>query len=128
MWAKGFIKRTAPAGECSYKTVRSRRRDFIELAGIYGLILVVIWTPRPWQLPLFCIAALTTIAVLAVSYEGLRPMGLCTANLTRSIWAVILSMGIAGAAVWVAGRMHTLQLPDRWEVWLFHYGGYALWG
>ena len=28
---------------------QSRRRDLLELSGIYALILIVIWTPRPWQ-------------------------------------------------------------------------------
>jgi membrane protease YdiL (CAAX protease family) len=127
MWAKGFTKRTAPEDERSYKTVRSRRRDFIELAGVYGLILVVIWTPRPWQMPLLCVAAVSIIAVVAVSYEGLRPMGLCTANLTRSIWAIVLAMAIACVAIWFAGRMHTLRLPPTLGSWLYLYGGYVIW-
>ena len=109
------------------KPARSRRRDLFELVGIYGLILLVIWTPQPWQGPLCGLASISVIAVIAVSYEGMRPMGLCTVNLTKSLWAVALAMMVALLACAVAMRMHTLQLASspRWA--LQHYGTYALW-
>jgi membrane protease YdiL (CAAX protease family) len=116
-----------PAGEFSYKTARSRRRDFFELLGIYGLILLVIWTPRPWQEPLGGLAAISIIAVIAVSYEGMRPMGLCTVNLVKSLWGVALAMTIALLAVWVAGRMHTLHVESSPSWALRNYGAYAVW-
>ena len=122
-----IFKWTNPAGECVIKTARSRRRDFIELVGIYGLILLVIWTPRPWQWPMWGRAPISIIAVIAVSFEGMRPMGLCTVNLARSLWAVALAMTVALFAVWVAGRMHTLQLASSPWWALRHYGGYAIW-
>lgn len=122
-----IFKWTNPAGECVIKTARSRRRDFIELVGIYGLILLVIWTPRPWQWPMWGLASISIIAVIAVSFEGMRPMGLCTVNLARSLWAVALAMTVALFAVWVAGRMHTLQLASSPWWALRHYGGYAIW-
>ena len=116
-----------PTAECLKKTARSRRRDFIELAGIYGLILLVIWTPRPWQWLLWGLASLSIIAVIAMSYEGMRPMGLCSVNLMKSLWAVALAMTIALLSVWVAGRMHTLHMASS-PMWaLQHYGGYAIW-
>jgi hypothetical protein len=59
----------------------------MELSGIYTLILLVIWTPRPWQGALWVIAAGIVIYIAYLSFEGLRPMGLCTANLVRSLWA-----------------------------------------
>ena len=118
---------TGSPAECIRKAARSRRRDLIELVGIYGLILLVIWTPQPWQGPLWGLASITLIAVIAVSYEGMRPMGLCTANLVRSLWAVALAMMVATLAVVIAMRLHTLQLASspRWA--LQHYGSYALW-
>lgn len=118
---------TGSPAECIRKAARSRRRDLVELVGIYGLILLVIWTPQPWQGPLWGLASITLIAVIAVSYEGMRPMGLCTANLVRSLWAVALAMMVATLAVVIAMRLHTLQLASspRWA--LQHYGSYALW-
>ena len=36
----------------------SRTRDLLELSLGYALILAVIWTPRPWQRPLYLAAAI----------------------------------------------------------------------
>src|ERR1035441_7414991 len=79
----------------SVATGRSKRRDLYELMGIYVLILVVIWTPRPWQKMLWVVAALSISYVAWASYEGLKPMGLCTANLLRSLWGVALAVAVA---------------------------------
>lgn len=106
---------------------RTRRRDLFELGGIYALILVVIWTPRPWQAFLWVIAAATIIYVAWLSFEGLRPMGLCTANLVRSLWAVGLAMALAITAVLIAGRFHTLHMPVTPWGFLRKYGLYVLW-
>ena len=118
---------TGPSVECIRKTGRSRLRDLVELVGIYGLILLVVWTPQPWQALLWGLATISLIAVIAVSYEGMRTMGLCTHNLVRSLWAVALAMMVAIFAVVIATRLHTLQLADspRWA--LQHYGSYAIW-
>jgi len=124
---RSLYRETGPTAAGLEKTVRSRRRDFIELVGIYGLILLGIWTPRPWQEPLWGLATISLIAVIAVSYEGMRPMGLSTANLVKSLWAVALAMMVAVFAMAIASRMHTLQLASspRWA--LQHYGSYAIW-
>ena len=42
---------------------RTRRRDLLELSGIYALLLTVIWTPRPWQAILWLIAAAIMIYI-----------------------------------------------------------------
>ena len=107
--------------------LRTRRRDLLELSGIYALILVVIWTPRPWQAILWAIAAAIMIYIAWLSFEGLRPMGLCTANLVRSLWAVAFAMGVAGIAVELAIRMHTLHIPETLGLCLRKYGLYVIW-
>ena len=115
------------AAERARRKTACRRRDLLELSGIYSLILVVIWTPRPWQVGLWVIAAATMIYIAYLSFEGLRPMGLCTANLVRSLWAVAFAMAVAMIAVVLAGRFHTLHMPQT--PWLFFrkYGLYVLW-
>lgn len=118
---------TGSSAACIQKPAQSRRRALFELVGIYGLILLVIWTPQPWQGLLWGLAGISVVVVIAVSFEGMRPMGLCTANLMRSLWAVALAMIVAVLAVIIAMRLHTLQLASspRWA--LQHYGSYALW-
>ena len=54
--------------------LRSRRRDLVELAIAYGLILLVIWTPRPWQRMLWPVAVIFIAAVTYRSFESLKAM------------------------------------------------------
>jgi membrane protease YdiL (CAAX protease family) len=107
--------------------LRSRRRDAIELAGIYGLILVVIWTPRPYQWPLWGLTVVLILTLIGKNYEGLAPMGFCTRNLCQSSWGVVLSIALAVFSIWLAVRLHTLHLPTTTWSCIQHYGGYAIW-
>jgi membrane protease YdiL (CAAX protease family) len=87
----------------------------------------VIWTPRPWQWYVWVIASVITAFVIALSYDGLRSMGICTHNLVRSLWAVGLSLVIGTAAVVFAMHMHTLHLPGNRTSAVRHFGLYVLW-
>jgi hypothetical protein len=122
---KGNEVIAAAAEDC--RIPRSRRRDLFELGGIYGLILIVIWTPHPWQAMLWVLAAITTAYVAYLSFEGFNSMGLCTANLVRSLWAVAFAMAVSMVAVSVAGRFHTLHMPDTPLLFLRRYGLYVVW-
>jgi hypothetical protein len=115
------------AGSDSCTIPRTGRRDLFELGGIYALILIVIWTPRPWQAVLWVIAALTMFYIAYLSFEGFRPMGLCTANLVRSLWAVAFAMVLSLAAVVLAVRLHTLHVPETPLLFVRHYGLYVMW-
>jgi hypothetical protein len=106
---------------------RTRQRDLFELGGIYALILIVIWTPRPLQAVLGVITALTISYIAYLSFEGFRPMGLCTANLVRSLWAVAFAMVLSLAAVILAVRLHTLHVPETPALFIRHYGLYVMW-
>lgn len=123
MWARPIFSFTP----CTATVPRSRKRDLIELVAIYLLILVVIWTPRPWQWPLWAVTAASIITVGAISFDGLRPMGLCTVNLLQSLWGVAVAAAVALSAVMLAGRLHTLHMPGDPVSFLRHYGMYAVW-
>jgi Type II CAAX prenyl endopeptidase Rce1-like len=118
---------TIAADSKSCTTPRTWRRDLFELGGIYALILIVIWTPHPWQAVLWVIAALTIFYIARLSFEGLTPMGLCTANLVRSLWAVAFAMALSLAAVILAVRLHTLHMPETPLLFVRHYGLYVMW-
>lgn len=111
----------------SIATNRSKRRDLIELISVYLIVLLVLWTPRPWQIPLWGVAAAAVMTITCISFDGLQPMGLCTANLFRSLWVVGAALGIAALAVLMAGLLHTLHLPATRIGMLKHSFGYALW-
>src|SRR5438034_10008831 len=88
-----------------------RRRDLVELAVGYGLILVVIWTPRPWQRWFYVAALLWVLAVTCFSFAGWRGMGLAVrrTEMARSLWVVGVALLAAVVAVMVATRMGTLN-------------------
>jgi hypothetical protein len=106
---------------------RSRRRDLIEIAVAYGLILLVIWTPRPWQRLLWWVAAAVIAAITGLSFDGRKAVGLRRANFLRSLWVVGAALLVAAAAVALANSFHTLRLPHTPILLIRNYWAYALW-
>ncbi|HME57606.1 MAG TPA: CPBP family intramembrane glutamic endopeptidase [Terracidiphilus sp.] len=113
--------RTIPASACS------RRRDLIELAVAYGLILLVIWTPRPWQRILWWVAAAAVVAIASASFEGLQAMGLRRENFLRSLWIVGAALLVSAVAVVLAIWLRTLHVPSTPLLFIETYVGYVIW-
>lgn len=105
----------------------SKRRDLFELAFACGLILLIIWTPRPWQEPLWLVAIGFIAAVTCLSFEGLEAMGLRIENLSRSLWIVGVAVALAAGAVFVSGTLHALRLPGGPSQFFENYGVYTVW-
>jgi membrane protease YdiL (CAAX protease family) len=107
---------------------RSGQRAWVEAGVGYGLIMAVIWTPRPWQRFLWIVAAAGIAVMIWRSFDGWRAFGLRTANFWRSIWIVGAALALAGTAILVAARMQTLQLPPGGPVGFVEtYIAYAVW-
>jgi hypothetical protein len=106
--------------------VAGRRRDLLELWIGYTLILIVIWTPRPWQRIIYFVAATFIIAATGLSFPGLKAMGLRTANFSRSFWLVGAAVIAAIVAAIVASRMHTLHTPGGPKMYLHRFAGYII--
>jgi membrane protease YdiL (CAAX protease family) len=106
---------------------RSKRRDLTEIAVAYALILLVIWTPRPWQNWLWWVAAAGILAMLYASFDGFAAMGLRRRGFWRSLWIAGAALLIAVIAVVVAAHLHTLRLPDGPLAFLGTYCAYSLW-
>jgi hypothetical protein len=106
-----------------------RRRDLVELAVGYGLILLVIWTPRPWQRWFYVAALLWILAVTCCSFDGWRGMGLAVrrTEMARSLWVVGVALLVAVIAVMVATRMGTLNRPLSAGMFVKTFWGYAIW-
>jgi hypothetical protein len=106
----------------------SKRRDLIELAIAYGLILLVIWTPRPWQRHLWWIAAAAIAIIACASFDGLKAMGLTTTNFFRSLWVLGAALLVAALAIFAAIELHTQHLPEGGPLaFIKIYWEYALW-
>jgi hypothetical protein len=119
--------RIALLGNPCFPAAQSRRRDFLEVVLVYALILVVLWTPSPWQVMLWGISIVSIVALICVSFDGLKSMGFCTDNFRESLWAVGLSILLSAAAVFFAWKLHTLHFPGSPFLFVRHYGAYAVW-
>jgi hypothetical protein len=108
-------------------TISSRRaRDLVELAIGYALILIVIWTPRPWQKIIYFVAAAFIILATSISFPGAKPMGLRPKNVVRSIWIVAAALLAAAISIAIAGKMQTLHGPTSPSMFIRRYAGYIL--
>jgi len=103
-----------------------RRRDLLQLSVGYALILVVIWTPRPWQRLSYIIAATFLATMLWISHPGRREVGLRVDNFARSLWLVGAALFVSAVAIDVASRIHTLHPPGTPLMFVQRYAGYAL--
>jgi membrane protease YdiL (CAAX protease family) len=108
-------------------SARSPRRDLLELAVAYGLILLVIWTPRPWQKILWWVAAAAVVVIATLSFEGLQTMGLRRHNFLRSLWIVGVALLLSAVTVVFAVWLHTLHVPATPLLFLETYVGYIIW-
>jgi hypothetical protein len=107
--------------------LRSKRRDALEIAIAYGLIMIVEWTPRPLQRVLWLVAALSLALIVWRSFNSWRAMGFRAANLLRSLWIAPAALVLAAAAIGLAARMHTLHVPDGALAFFVTYCAYAVW-
>jgi CAAX prenyl protease-like protein len=105
----------------------SIRRDLVELAIAYGLILLVIWTPRTWQRHLWWITAAVIGIIACISFDSLKAMGLTTVNFFRSLWVTGAALLVAALALFIAVELHTLHLPSGPILFIKIYWEYALW-
>ena len=105
----------------------TRRRAILELALAYTLILLVIWTPNPWQRIFYIAAVIALAAILALSFQSPQALGLQFKNLGRSLWIAILALILAAVIILTAAHMHTLHAPHGASRFIARYWGYALW-
>jgi hypothetical protein len=103
------------------------RRERLELAVAYGLILLAVWTPLPWQ-KLVSLAALAWVMLATwAGVDGWRAMGLDGAGFRRSLWVAGAALLLAIGAALVAGRAQTLHAPPSLPQFVARYSGYAIW-
>lgn len=104
-----------------------KRRDLLELFIAYGLVLLTLWTPQPWQ-RLFYLTALAWVACATwVSFDGWSAMGLRIPGSLRAFWVVGVALLLAALAAGLAGRFRTLQLPGDPAMFVKRYWSYAIW-
>jgi hypothetical protein len=102
-------------------------RDFIELIIGYGLIVAVIWTPRPLQRWLYFGAIAWFLFAMVISFPGWRAMGFSVVGFWRSLWVVGLAVALGVAATMLASGLHTLHHPGSPVQWVKAFAGYTVW-
>jgi membrane protease YdiL (CAAX protease family) len=106
---------------------RGNQKDLVALSIGYGLILLAVWTPQPWQ-RLFSGAALVWIMLVTwISFETWTELGLHISGSLRALWVVGLALVLAAAAATLAGSLYTLHLPGSPAMFVKRYWGYAIW-
>lgn len=101
--------------------------DLIELAVCYGLILAVIWTPRPQQQILFWVALAWITLTTIFRFPGAATLGLTWPRRKESFWTIAVGFGCGAFVVASAialGSAH--RLTGAGSTWL-HALGYLLW-
>ncbi|MGC2108351.1 MAG: CPBP family intramembrane glutamic endopeptidase [Candidatus Korobacteraceae bacterium] len=107
--------------ECCSADWRSRltSRDSIEIAMTFCLILLALWTAKPWQDLLGWLALLWIVVATWRSRQSAAALGLRLAGLGRSLWVVGVTVISAAIIVWIAWRMQTLHIVSRGlPIWL----------
>lgn len=104
-----------------------RRRDLLELWVGYGLILLAIWTPRPWQYWLDWAALGFVVFATALSFDGWTANGLRERGFLQSLWIVAAALALAIVAVGVAISLHTFHAPHSPALFVHRYWAYAVW-
>lgn len=108
-------------------TPLTRRRALFELTLAYSLILLVIWTPSPIQRILYFVTVVTIAAMLALSFESAKSLGLRRTNLVRSLWIVLAAFLLAASLIVIAIHFNTLNAPHGVSHFIARYWGYAIW-
>jgi hypothetical protein len=111
----------------SLATAEHNRCDLLELSVGYGLILLAVWTPQPWQRQFYWAGLTWVLLATAFSFDGLSAMGLRISGALRAPWVVGLALLVAAIAVCVADSLHTLHIPEHPVLFIERYWAYAIW-
>jgi hypothetical protein len=106
---------------------RSARRDLLELAVGYTLIMATIWTANPTQRVLYWLAFAWIVATSWASREGWTGLGLGRKGLLQSLWIAGVALLLSACAIFIASRTHTLHRLHGPTPILLHGWGYIVW-
>jgi membrane protease YdiL (CAAX protease family) len=117
----------APAEITKTNQPHSARRDLLELAVGYFLIMATIWTPNPAQRVLYWLAFAWIVATSWARHDGWTALGLGRKGLLQSLWVIGAALLLSAASIFVAWRTHTLHRLHGPSPLLQHGWAYVIW-
>jgi hypothetical protein len=102
-------------------------RDLVEFGVAYGLILAAIWTLNPWQRFFYWAAIAWVVGTTWQRRTTWNALGLGLTGVVRSLWIVPAAAILAGLAVSLAIREHTLHKLHGPTPIFSHVWGYLIW-
>jgi hypothetical protein len=99
----------------------------VELAICYGLIQLVIWTPKPMHHLLFWIAFTWILATTLVYRPDANTLGLRLSDLQSLLWITTGGLLFAGLLVGIGFELQTLHSLHGAGYFGLHVAGYLLW-
>jgi membrane protease YdiL (CAAX protease family) len=106
---------------------RSARRDLLELAVGYVLIMATIWTANPAQRVFYWLAFAWIVATSWASHEDWTGLGLGRKGLLQSLWIVPAALLLSGLVVFIAWHTHTLHRLHGPMPFPLHGWAYMVW-
>jgi membrane protease YdiL (CAAX protease family) len=106
---------------------RSARRDLLELAVGYTLILATVWTANPMQRVLYWLAFAWIVATTWMRRDGWTALGLGRKGLLQPFWVVGVALLFSAIAIFISWRTHTLHRLHGPTPLLLHGWGYIVW-
>lgn len=110
-----------------HETRAGRRRDIVELAVCYGLILIALWVPRGPDRYFDWATLIWVIVTTARRFPGWRETGLTWHGFVGSLWLVGLAVAVTAGAFALASQYHTLQGTIVPGALLRRYWMYSVW-
>src|SRR5258708_259633 len=117
----------ASAEHTKTKQPRSARRDLLELAVGYTLIMATIWTANPTQRVLCWLALAWFVAPPGARRDSWTAVGLGRKGLLQSLWVVGVALLLSASTVFIASRTHTLHRLHGPTPIFLHGWGYIVW-
>jgi len=102
-------------------------RDALELFVGYGLIVLVIWSSRPWQHRFYWVAVAWILMATGLSFEGWRTMGFRLDGIRCSLWLVWSALGASAIAIAMSIVAGTYHPPLGVGRFLLSFWGYFVW-
>ena len=102
-------------------------RDLHELVLGYFAILIVLWSPPPFQRPLYWLAAAVLFVLSLRSRADHHTLGFSVHHLGRASLILLVAALLAAGAFDLARHYGTLHVPLTARAFLNRYWGYILW-